>query len=101
MLEIQRANGRDDRWVQQQPGGVRRVSMWWGWRARVSGGVGGRWEGGRGELDSPMASAAEVLDGYGAWLDRQALAPRTRTAYRRWVGELLEHLLVGDELDAF
>src|SRR4051794_35240335 len=48
-----------------------------------------------------MASAAEVLDGYGQWLDRQALAPRTRWADRRWVGELLEHVLSSDELDAF
>src|SRR4051812_34022951 len=48
-----------------------------------------------------MESAAQVLDSYGAWLDRQALAPRTRTAYRRWVAELLEHLVAGGELDAF
>src|SRR3954451_9338341 len=48
-----------------------------------------------------MGSAAEVLDGYGDWLDRQALAARTRSAYRRWVAELLEHLVAGEELDAF
>src|SRR4051795_6191262 len=48
-----------------------------------------------------MESAAQVLDSYGAWLDRQALAPRTRSAYRRWVAELLEHLVAGGELDAF
>jgi hypothetical protein len=29
------------------------------------------------------------------------LAPRTRSAYRRWVLELIEHLVAGDELDAF
>jgi len=48
-----------------------------------------------------MRSAAHVLDAYGEWLDRQALAARTRSAYRRWVAELLEHLVAGDELDAF
>src|SRR4051795_11599389 len=48
-----------------------------------------------------MESAAQVLDSYGAWLDRQALAARTRSAYRRWVAELLEHLVAGGELDAF
>ena len=48
-----------------------------------------------------MLSAADVLDAYEAWLGRQALAPRTRSAYRRWVIELLEHLTAGDELDAF
>jgi integrase len=44
-----------------------------------------------------MASAAQVLDAYGP----QALASRTRTVYRRWVSELLEHLVAGDELQAF
>src|SRR3954453_21031434 len=48
-----------------------------------------------------MRSAAEVLDAYDTWLAGQALAPRTRSAYRRWVLELLEHLAAGDELDAF
>jgi site-specific recombinase XerD len=48
-----------------------------------------------------MLSAADVLDAYEAWLGRQALAPRTRSAYRRWVIELLEHLAAGDQLDAF
>src|SRR4051794_718925 len=48
-----------------------------------------------------MASAAQVADEYGKWLDRQALAARTRAAYRRWVIELLEHLDAEDELDAF
>src|SRR4051812_38512390 len=48
-----------------------------------------------------MLSAAEALDAYDAWLGRQALAPRTRLAYRRWVRELLEHLAAGEELDAF
>lgn len=51
--------------------------------------------------DSPMASAAKVLDVYDAWLDRQVLARGTRSAYRRWATELLEHLVAGDELDAF
>lgn len=48
-----------------------------------------------------MLDAAQVLDSYQAWLDRQALAARTRMAYRRWVTELLEHLVAGGELDAF
>src|SRR3954451_13518364 len=48
-----------------------------------------------------MASAAQVAGEYGEWLDRQALAARTRSAYRRWVAELLEHLDAEDELDAF
>jgi len=48
-----------------------------------------------------MRSAAHVLDAYGEWLDRQALAARTRSAYRRWVAELLEHPVAGGELDAF
>src|SRR3954464_10818258 len=48
-----------------------------------------------------MSSAAEVLDAYDAWLERQALAPRTRSAYRRWVLELVQHLLAGGELDTF
>jgi len=47
--------------------------------------------------DPGMRSAAHVLDAYGEWLDRQALAARTRSAYRRWVAELLEHLVAGDE----
>jgi hypothetical protein len=42
-----------------------------------------------------------VANEYGAWLDRQALAARTRAAYRRWVTELLEYLDAEDELDAF
>src|SRR3954464_11522793 len=48
-----------------------------------------------------MPSAAQVADEYGKWLDRQALAARTRSAYRRWVTELLERLDAEDELDAF
>src|SRR4051794_7276938 len=48
-----------------------------------------------------MSSATEVLEAYDAWLGRQALAPRTRSAYRRWVLELVEYLGAGDELDAF
>src|SRR3954453_18499160 len=51
--------------------------------------------------DPLMLSAAAVLDAYDAWLGRQALAPRTRSAYRRWVLELVEYLVAGDELDAF
>ena len=42
-----------------------------------------------------------MLDDYDAWLDRQALAARTRSAYRRWVRELVEHLVAGGELEAF
>ena len=37
----------------------------------------------------------------GCWLERQALATRTRSSYRRWVGELVAHLDAGDELVAF
>jgi hypothetical protein len=33
-----------------------------------------------------MLSAAEVLDAYGVWLERQALASRTRSAYGEAVG---------------
>ena len=51
--------------------------------------------------DPIMLSATEVIDAYDAWLGRQASAPRTRSAYRRWVLELVDHLVAGDELDAF
>jgi hypothetical protein len=37
--------------------------------------------------------AQQVLADYSRWLQRQALAARTCTSYRRWVGELVEHLL--------
>jgi len=46
-----------------------------------------------------MLSTDEVLEDYDAWLARQALVPRTRSAYRRCVLKLLEHLVVGDELE--
>ncbi len=42
-----------------------------------------------------------VLDDYNGWLERQALAARTRSSYRRWVRELVAHLAAGGELDAF
>ena len=48
-----------------------------------------------------MLAATQVLADYDTWLERQALAPRTRTAYRRWVRELVEYLAAGDELAAF
>jgi hypothetical protein len=52
--------------------------------------------------DSPCSRRAEVLDSYQAWLDRQALRRAdARTAYRRWVTELVEHLVASAELDAF
>jgi hypothetical protein len=51
----------------------------------------------------PCVPADQVLADYDRWLDRQALAARTRTrtSYRRWVGELVEHLAAGDELKTF
>jgi hypothetical protein len=48
-----------------------------------------------------MTAAAQLLTEYDAWVERQALVPRTRSAYRRWVHELVEHLEAGDELTAF
>jgi len=45
--------------------------------------------------------ADRVLDEYDGWLERQALAARTRSSYRRWVRELVAHLTAGGELDAF
>jgi hypothetical protein len=45
--------------------------------------------------------ADHVLAGYDRWLQRQALAARTRSSYRRWVGELVAHLDAGGELGAF
>lgn len=42
-----------------------------------------------------------VLDDYDGWLERQALAARTRSSYRRWVRELVAHMAAGGELDAF
>jgi hypothetical protein len=32
--------------------------------------------------------AERVVEEYERWLDRQALAARTRSSYRRWVREL-------------
>jgi len=49
----------------------------------------------------PRVPADRILADYDRWLQRQALAARTRTSYRRWVGELVEHLTAGDELAAF
>ncbi|HEX6023059.1 MAG TPA: tyrosine-type recombinase/integrase [Solirubrobacter sp.] len=45
--------------------------------------------------------ADQLLADYDRWLDRQALANRTRSAYRRWVREVVAHLDAGDELDDF
>jgi site-specific recombinase XerD len=45
--------------------------------------------------------ADQVLVDYDRWLERQALAARTRASYRRWVRELVAHLDAGDELQAF
>jgi len=49
----------------------------------------------------PRVPADQVLADYDRWLERQALAARTRSSYRRWVGELVAHLDAGDELVAF
>jgi len=49
----------------------------------------------------PRVPADQVLADYDRWLDRQALAARTRAGYRRWVRELVEHLDAGDELEGF
>jgi site-specific recombinase XerD len=50
----------------------------------------------------PRVHADEVLADYDRWLERQALAARTRASYRRWVRELVrEHLGAGDELEGF
>jgi hypothetical protein len=43
----------------------------------------------------------QVLSEYDGWLERQVLAVRTRSAYRRWVQEFVEHLEVGGELERF
>ncbi|MGH2946709.1 MAG: tyrosine-type recombinase/integrase [Solirubrobacteraceae bacterium] len=45
--------------------------------------------------------ADQVLADYDRWLERQALAARTRASYRRWVRELTAHLVAGDELEGF
>jgi integrase len=45
--------------------------------------------------------ADQLLADYDHWLERQALAIRTRSAYRRWVRELVAHLDVGGELAGF
>jgi hypothetical protein len=49
----------------------------------------------------PRVPAEQVLADYDRWLERQALAARTRASYRRWVRELVAHLDSGDELQAF
>jgi len=43
----------------------------------------------------------QLLIEYDAWLSRQALAQRTQAAYLRWARELVEHLAVAGELEAF
>lgn len=45
--------------------------------------------------------ADQVLDEYDGWLERQALAARTRSSYRRWARALVAHVAAGGELDAF
>ena len=45
--------------------------------------------------------ADRILDDYDGWIERQALAARTRSSYRRWVRELIAYLTAGGELDAF
>jgi hypothetical protein len=50
----------------------------------------------------PRVSAEHVLADYDRWLDRQALAARSRASYRRWVRELVdEQLAATGELGAF
>ena len=49
----------------------------------------------------PRVQADRILDDYDGWLERQALAARTRFSYRRWVPELVAHLTAGGELDVF
>ena len=49
----------------------------------------------------PRVLADQVLADYDRWLERQALATRTRGSYRRWVGELVADLDAGGELAAF
>jgi hypothetical protein len=49
----------------------------------------------------PRVPADQILADYDSWLERQALAARTRASYRRWVRELVEHLDAADELRAF
>ena len=48
-----------------------------------------------------MEFAEQLLIEYDAWLSRQALAQRTQAAYLRWARELVEHLAVAGELEAF
>jgi site-specific recombinase XerD len=48
-----------------------------------------------------MPVGDQLLTEHDAWLERQALAVRTRAAYRRWVREFLEHLEAGGELEPF
>lgn len=49
----------------------------------------------------PRVPADQVLADYDRWLERQPLAARTRSSYRRWVGELVAHLGAGDERQRF
>ncbi len=49
----------------------------------------------------PHVQADLILAEYERWIERQALAARTRSSYRRWVRELIVHLAAGRELDAF
>lgn len=45
--------------------------------------------------------AAHVLTDYQRWLERQALAPRTRSSYQRWVAKLIADLTASGQLDQF
>jgi hypothetical protein len=45
--------------------------------------------------------ADQILADYDHWLDREALAARTRASSRRWVSEFVAHLDAGDELQTF
>jgi site-specific recombinase XerD len=49
----------------------------------------------------PHVPADQVLADYDRWLQRQALAARTRSSYRRWVRELLELLDAAGDLEVF
>lgn len=48
-----------------------------------------------------MILADQLLIEFDAWLSRQALVQRTQAAYLRWARELVEHLTVAGELEAF
>jgi len=49
----------------------------------------------------PRVPADQILADYDHWLDREALAARTRASSRRWVSEFVAHLDAGDELQTF